>query len=164
MSPGKSRGELACAYEQTETATMKRYTGDNLAISNAMASNPAFESGGAGLVSTLDDYARFGKMLPKWRSTERSPCIEPRRSAFFDDRRAERTVSESGALENFRAAGIYLFQSDADCRQATDELYAFRGRRVWLGWLAWLLFCKSSRRRRSRSCLCSSARTAALFR
>ena len=61
--PGEKQGRLACAYEQTETATMKRYTGDNLAISNAMASNPAFESGGAGLVSTLDDYARFGKML-----------------------------------------------------------------------------------------------------
>ena len=61
--PGEKQGRLARAYEQTETATMKRYTGDNLAISNAMASNPAFESGGAGLVSTLDDYARFGKML-----------------------------------------------------------------------------------------------------
>lgn len=45
--PGEKQGRLACAYEQTETATMKRYTGDNLAISNAMASNPAFESGGA---------------------------------------------------------------------------------------------------------------------
>ena len=59
--PGEKQGRLACSYEQTET--MKRDTGDNLAISNAMASNPAFESGGAGLVSTLDDYARFGKML-----------------------------------------------------------------------------------------------------
>lgn len=61
--PGEKQGRLACAYEQTAATTMKCYTGDNLAISNAMASRPAFESGGAGLASTVDDFVRFGEML-----------------------------------------------------------------------------------------------------
>lgn len=61
--PQEKQGRLACAYEQTATAAMRPYTGDNLAVSNRMESRPAFESGGAGLVSTLDDFARFGKML-----------------------------------------------------------------------------------------------------
>lgn len=39
------------------------YLGHNLGIMNDMAKAPAFESGGAGLVSTIDDYAAFATML-----------------------------------------------------------------------------------------------------
>ena len=39
------------------------YTGDNLAVCNDMANPPAYEAGGAGLASTLDDYSRFAGML-----------------------------------------------------------------------------------------------------
>lgn len=39
------------------------YYGDHLEISNKMKAKPAFESGGAGLASTIDDYAKFAQML-----------------------------------------------------------------------------------------------------
>lgn len=39
------------------------YAGDHLAVSYRMTEPPAFESGGAGLVSTIDDYAKFAQML-----------------------------------------------------------------------------------------------------
>ena len=42
---------------------MKLYTGDNLAVRNDMAEPPAYEAGGAGLTSTLDDYMKFARML-----------------------------------------------------------------------------------------------------
>ena len=39
------------------------YRANHLVIRNAMDHRPAFESGGAGLVSTVDDYARLATML-----------------------------------------------------------------------------------------------------
>lgn len=60
--PEEKQHRLAKAYESVEGG-MELYAGDNLAVSNTMKMEPAFESGGAGLVSTIDDYARFGRML-----------------------------------------------------------------------------------------------------
>ncbi|MFR0789635.1 MAG: hypothetical protein ACLSHW_02455 [Lachnospiraceae bacterium] len=39
------------------------YNDNHLGIRNAMDRRPAFESGGAGLVSTIDDYSHFAQML-----------------------------------------------------------------------------------------------------
>ncbi len=40
-----------------------KYDWNNLGIKNRADSAPAFESGGAGLVSTIDDYSKFSEML-----------------------------------------------------------------------------------------------------
>jgi len=45
-----------------KTGELKPYRGDNLAIMDYKKS-PLFESGGAGLVSTIDDYLKFATML-----------------------------------------------------------------------------------------------------
>ena len=50
-------------YEKNGNRSMRLYTGDNLAVRNDMAEPPAYEAGGAGLVSTLDDYMKFARML-----------------------------------------------------------------------------------------------------
>lgn len=60
--PKEKQERLAQAYELAD-GPMKLYTGDNLAVSNRLETPPAFESGGAGLVSTIDDYAKFAQML-----------------------------------------------------------------------------------------------------
>lgn len=46
-----------------ENAQLKLYTYPNLGVSNHMTTPPAFESGGAGLVSCIDDSAKFAHML-----------------------------------------------------------------------------------------------------
>ena len=64
--PEEKQGRLAKAYEtvkREEGAELVLYTGNNLGIQNAMHRPPAYEAGGAGLASTLDDYMRFAKML-----------------------------------------------------------------------------------------------------
>lgn len=64
--PKEKQDRLAKAYETVkdgEEAKLVLYEGNNLGIQNAMHRNPAFQSGGAGLASTLDDYMRFAKML-----------------------------------------------------------------------------------------------------
>lgn len=64
--PEEKQERLAKTYEMVkdgEEAKLVLYQGNHLGIQNAMHRNPAFQSGGAGLASTLDDYMRFAKML-----------------------------------------------------------------------------------------------------
>ena len=61
--PGSAQDRLANVYRRTPDKGLELYTDCHLAISNRMDRPPAFESGGAGLVSTLDDYAHFAQML-----------------------------------------------------------------------------------------------------
>lgn len=60
--PGEKQPRLAEAYECIPGG-MARYVTNNLGIAYTMHRPPAFESGGAGLVSTIDDYAKFAAML-----------------------------------------------------------------------------------------------------
>lgn len=59
--PEEKQSRLSKVY--TNGKVPQEYTFDHLAIMNEMKRPPAFESGGAGLVSTIDDYAAFAKML-----------------------------------------------------------------------------------------------------
>ena len=61
--PEEKRDRLAAAYRLNAAAELERYKQNHPGIINAMDRQPAFESGGAGLVSTIDDYARFAQML-----------------------------------------------------------------------------------------------------
>lgn len=61
--PQESRARFAKTYEYRGGAPVAEYPTRNLGISDTMEKAPAFESGGAGLVSTLPDYAKFATML-----------------------------------------------------------------------------------------------------
>ena len=60
--PQDKQNRLAKVYRDGEQGLVEE-TGYNLAIQNKMEIPPAFESGGAGLCSTIDDYAKFTQML-----------------------------------------------------------------------------------------------------
>lgn len=60
----EKQARLASTYEVTEDG-LKKYEGDNLGIQNRMLNKPTFESGGAGLASTIEDYSKFATMLLK---------------------------------------------------------------------------------------------------
>lgn len=61
--PEEKRDRLVCTSRIDESGKLVPYVQNHLGIINAMDREPAFESGGAGLVSTIDDYARFAQML-----------------------------------------------------------------------------------------------------
>ena len=61
--PAEKRSRLMTPYMWDENRNLVPYTGCNLAIMNDMSIPNAFESGGAGLASTIDDYAHFARML-----------------------------------------------------------------------------------------------------
>lgn len=60
--PSDKQSRLAKVYEYSGGG-LKEYKTDNLSMRYMRDEKPAFESGGAGLCSTLDDYAKFGTML-----------------------------------------------------------------------------------------------------
>ena len=61
--PSDKQNRRAKSYEPDKNGLLVEYPTNNLAISYTMETYPAFESGGAGLASTLPDYARFASML-----------------------------------------------------------------------------------------------------
>ena len=60
--PAEKQHRLAQVYQQG-SPDMAIYETNNLGICYTQHRAPAFESGGAGLVSTVDDYAKFAAML-----------------------------------------------------------------------------------------------------
>lgn len=61
--PKEKRDRLVKTYADNGNGDLELYTGNHLGIIHQMDRKPAFESGGAGLVSTIDDYAKFASML-----------------------------------------------------------------------------------------------------
>lgn len=61
--PSEKRDRLVNTYAADGKGGFTLYTGNNLGIIQKMDRQPAFESGGAGLVSTIDDFSKFALML-----------------------------------------------------------------------------------------------------
>lgn len=81
--PEEKRHRLARTYETVGKGEMRLYTGDNLAVSNDMDRPPAYEAGGAGLVSTIDDYAHFAQMLLNRGSYGSEQILSPRTADYL---------------------------------------------------------------------------------
>ena len=61
--PAEKQDRLAKAYICYDGKNIKEFKSPNLGIQYKMDHAPSFESGGAGLCSTLDDYLKFALML-----------------------------------------------------------------------------------------------------
>jgi len=81
--PPEKRDRLATAYGVTEDKELEAFRGNHLGIINAMDREPAFESGGAGLVSTIDDYSKFAGMLLGQGSLGSRKILEPATAKYF---------------------------------------------------------------------------------
>lgn len=80
--PADKQARLAKVY-QDHGKGLEEFHFPHLGISNDMKTPPAFESGGAGLVSTIDDYARFAQMLLNKGSLGNVSILSPRTIAFL---------------------------------------------------------------------------------
>lgn len=88
--PPEKQSRLSKVYESDEEG-LKEYRGSHLGIRNAMDEDPAFESGGAGLASTIDDYAKFAGMLLRGGEYGGARLLQPRTVKFLT----------SGALDEY---------------------------------------------------------------
>ena len=122
--------------ERPYTDDSHEYTGNNLGILSRTDTVPAFESGGAGLVSTLNDYNRFAQMLLNGgASPEGHRIMSPSTVEFMTTHRCS-SVAEAGFHKRFELDGfsygnlLRIGVSPESC----DTLMS-RGEYGWDGWL-----------------------------
>ena len=80
--PAAKQSRLAKAYQDIGKG-LEEFHFPRLGITNDMKTPPAFESGGAGLVSTIDDYARFAQMLLHRGTFENVSLLSPQTVDFM---------------------------------------------------------------------------------
>ena len=93
--PEEKRDRLVAVYQADGRGGLIPYLGDHLGILNGMNKSPAFESGGAGLVSTADDYARFAQMLLNGGELDGVRVLQPRTVEFMASGRLTETQREA---------------------------------------------------------------------
>ena len=137
--PAEKQNRLAAAYEtitgEDGSRSLVRYKGDNLAVRCDMSSEPAFEAGGAGLVSTLDDYMRFARMLLMEGEEAGARILQPRTVRFMTGGRLmkcqQKAFEKWTGLEGFTYANLMRI-----CRNPSQSCgFAQKGEYGWDGWL-----------------------------
>ena len=133
--PAQKQSRLSKVYARTENG-LTLYTGDHLAILNAMDTLPAFQSGGAGLASTLKDYANFGTMLLNGGSFKGRQILEPEIVRYFTQGTLQPWQQESlsrgwGGLEGYSYGNLMRVMKDP----SKAIMYTTLGEYGWDGWL-----------------------------
>ena len=140
--PQEKQNRLAKVYQRTEDG-LKLYTEDHLGIMNAMKQEPAFESGGAGLVSTLDDYAKFASMLMQDGSYQGNQILKTQTVRYMTNGSLmpwQQEVLDQcwEGIRGYTYANLLRIQKDP----GKSPLFTSIGEYGWDGWLG-AYFCNS---------------------
>ena len=136
--PEEKQERLAKAYETVKAedgASLVLYTGNNLGIQNAMHRPPAYEAGGAGLASTLDDYMRFAKMLLNGGELDGVRILKENTVKYLTG--GELLEKQQGGFEDrFGLTGYSYGNLMRVCKNPGQaKLFAREGEYGWDGWL-----------------------------
>ncbi len=80
--PAEKQARLAKVYQLVESG-LQEFPGAHLGICFDVPQPPAFESGGAGLASTIDDYAKFAQMLMDCGEHQGRQIMRPSTVRYF---------------------------------------------------------------------------------
>lgn len=141
--PEEKQNRLAKAYETGMDGKLKEYTGNFLGISNSMKGKAGFESGGAGLVSTIDDYERFARMLLQKGSFEERQILRPGTVEYLTGGRlVGDTLSESpqGSFERWFGQRGFSYGNLMRVLWNPEQASVF-GRQMEYCWDGWLGCC-----------------------
>jgi len=140
--PDSKQARLAKAYEDNGQGGLAPYTGNRLAIVNRLDREPAFESGGAGLTSTIEDAARFTTMLLKEGTLDGARILRPRTVRYLTS--ANLTAWQQNAFASWHTFRGHSYGNQmrvmTDSRQA--GILGSEGEYGWDGWLG-AYFCNS---------------------
>lgn len=134
VSPEK-QCRLAKVYSNSTEGLME-YRFNHLGISNTMTTRPRFMSGGAGLVSTVDDYGRFATMLLQGGMFNGRRVITERTAAYFTG-----TVQRDALRKDMEQSFLWMkgFNYGNLMRVCQDPsqavLFSNKGEYGWDGWL-----------------------------
>jgi CubicO group peptidase (beta-lactamase class C family) len=97
--------------------------------------NNLFESGGAGLCSTIDDYAHFGTMLMNGGTYNGKEILKPKTVEFMT--KASLTPSQQLDLDNWHGLEGFTYGNLMRIMKNPDEavLIGSKGEYGWDGWL-----------------------------
>lgn len=133
--PKEKQSRLADAYEKTADG-MKLCVTNHLGIKYTMDIPPAFESGGAGLVSTIEDYSHFAIMLIQGGRYKDRQLLSPKTVEFLTGSRLTPWQKE----KMWRLwDGMYGYNYGNLMRVMEEPLMAsfhtWKGEYGWDGWL-----------------------------
>ena len=132
--PQDKQARLAKVYRATEHGLIEE-TECHLGIQNKMELTPAYESGGAGLCSTIDDYAKFTQMLLGRGIYQGVQVLAPRTVEYMTT--AHVTPAQQRGVETWESLAGYTYGNLM--RIMTDPGAAAglgsKGEYGWDGWL-----------------------------
>lgn len=131
--PLEKRARLAKAYEYDASGELVPYMGSHLGIINNMDRIPSFESGGAGLASTIDDYARFSRMLINGGVLDGVRLLRQKTVQYLTSCTLNREQQKSMWPELSGYSYGNLMRVMSDCSKA--GILASPGEYGWDGWL-----------------------------
>ncbi|MCR4579376.1 MAG: beta-lactamase family protein [Treponema sp.] len=137
--PAEKQARLAKAYSSVEDENgrhLELFTGPNLGISNDMSRAPAFESGGAGLCSTVEDYMKFTSMLTNGGQLNGKRILHKKTLDFLANSRLRADLQESfnrnmEHLSGYTYCNFMRVAFEPGHCKAMTEL----GEMGWDGWL-----------------------------
>ena len=128
--PAEKQNRLARVYEEMDGHLVPFY-GNHLGIRNDMAKAPAFESGGAGLVSTIDDYAKFTQMLHDGGVYRGKTIMKPGTLRFFVSPSLNAKQRELVGHPGYSYGNLMRVLVEPGSATA----FGFQGQYSWGGWL-----------------------------
>ncbi|WP_249898806.1 serine hydrolase domain-containing protein [Paenibacillus sp. PK3_47] len=133
--PDSKRERLVKTYQDDGQGGLKLYADSHLGVVHQMDRDPAFESGGAGLSSTIDDAAKFTTMLMNQGSYNGNQILKPKTVQYMT----------SAALTDWQQKGFDTwhtlrgFSYGNQMRIMTDSgeagMIGSSGEYGWDGWL-----------------------------
>ena len=132
--PAEKKDRFATAYICNGEDTPKPYSGNNLGIRDDGNKN-AFESGGAGLFSTIDDYANFARMLMNGGTFEGKEILTRRTVEFMTN--AKLTPWQQQDLYSWQCLGGFSYGNLMRIMKEPEKagIMAGMGEYGWDGWL-----------------------------
>lgn len=136
--PEDKRDRFAQMYDKTADGLVPVVTG-HLCILPFYDHEPAFQSGGAGLLSTMDDYAKFACMLAQGGQLNGVRILSPRTVAYMAQNQLTDGVRQSMAWDSLRGHGYGNFMRVV-MQEGQAPSMAAAGEYGWDGWLG-TYFC-----------------------
>ncbi|MFA6857707.1 MAG: serine hydrolase domain-containing protein [Treponema sp.] len=134
--PEEKQTRLAQVYEQVPHEKLTVYTTSYLGIEHNMNVPPAYEAGGAGLVSTIDDYMNFTRMLLADGTFKGTHVIQSHTACFMRTAHLSTLLQQSFEakmphLAGYTYANLLRIMTDP----GRSRSFGAAGEYGWDGWL-----------------------------
>lgn len=136
--PAEKQNRLSKVYRRPEDGSNNPtlFTWNNLGIQDKMDKEPAFESGGAGLVSTIDDYMRFVRMLVNGGELDGVRILQERTVQFMSEAKLRTNLQQFFDWKMEHMSGYSYANLCRVCIEPGKSKYlAQKGEFGWDGWL-----------------------------